>query len=72
MTEYIRCTDCPADWVVSEEDPDSTLSDALEHARFHHTLAPTDGTPPAQMIQPGVNRCRDGVHSMPHVGCILR
>lgn len=70
MTEYIRCTRCPADWVVSQEDPDSTLSDALVHAQLH--VGPVSMAVLAQVLDHGVNRCRDGVHSMPHVGCILR
>ena len=68
MTEYIRCTDCPADWVVSKEDPDATLSEVLAHVARH-------GVPARQAhhhFEEGVNRCREGICSTPHKGCILR
>jgi hypothetical protein len=32
---HLACTRCPTEWEVSQEDPDSTLSDALEHAQNH-------------------------------------
>jgi len=32
----LYCAACAASWVVSEEDPDATLSEALEHATAQH------------------------------------
>jgi hypothetical protein len=32
---HLACPRCSAEWEVSEEDPDSTLSDALNHAMRH-------------------------------------
>lgn len=72
MTEYIRCTKCQADWVVSEEDPDSTLSEAHAHIFAKHDAAKFPAPQVLGMIAYGVNRCRDGAHSTPHKGCILR
>lgn len=69
MTEYIRCTDCQADWVVSEEDPDCTLSDVLEHVATKHGIRDAQAH---HHFELGVNRCRDDQHSTPHKGCILR
>lgn len=70
MIEYIRCTKCPADWKVSVYGQESTIRLALEHAQAH--IGPASMGALADVFEPGVNRCRDGVHSMPHMGCILR
>lgn len=34
--EYIRCTVCNIEWLVSHEDPDSTMEDAMQHAMRRH------------------------------------
>lgn len=40
MTEYIHCTICKRmEWEVSEEDPDTTLSEAFGHVNLAHTGA---------------------------------
>jgi hypothetical protein len=34
--EYLFCKQCPVEWDVSPEDPDSTLGDALGHVDRRH------------------------------------
>ena len=36
MTDYLGCAHCPALVEVSEEDPDSSLSEAAAHQRSRH------------------------------------
>lgn len=39
MNETLQCKLCRTRWVVSTEDPDSTLSDVLDHLRRRHPEA---------------------------------
>ena len=36
MSEHLGCAHCPFVIEVSEEDPDATLSDAVDHQRMRH------------------------------------
>lgn len=39
---YIFCQECPVRWVISTQEPDTSLASALEHATTRHTdLAPS-------------------------------
>jgi hypothetical protein len=38
MGDYLGCANCPALIEVSEEDPDSSLSDAVSHQMARHGI----------------------------------
>lgn len=39
MTSYLGCKSCPHLIEVSTEDPDASLSDAIDHQRFRHGVS---------------------------------
>jgi hypothetical protein len=51
MSQTLVCMACGNDWEVSPEDPDATLSDALEHAHRRHPAHD-----PIKLIQEGEDR----------------
>ena len=38
MSDYLGCTHCPVLITVSDEDPDSSLSEAAAHQRSRHGI----------------------------------
>ncbi len=70
MTEYIRCTKCPADWVISpHQDRGERLQAIYDHVLMNHAEMAKSLW---DYVEEGVNRCNGDVHSDPHRGCILR
>lgn len=48
---HIACQACPVEWLVSTDDPDSTMGDALQHAAIRHP----DRTP-SLILRPVVHK----------------
>lgn len=38
MTDYLRCLTCAHEVEVSEEDPDASLTDAIDHQMMWHGI----------------------------------